>query len=109
PLWVPGPARCCRAATLPGHRRERQKRPADPQDVAAVAGSTSDTPACLPVLQAMTWTPIGKPVGTARLVSAAKPKPAVEKATEEDKARAAETALGTTFTAVTAAQADKLG
>ncbi|MGW9376324.1 hypothetical protein ACWGVR_40655 [Streptomyces xanthophaeus] len=75
-------------------------KPADPQDVADVAGSTSDTPACLPVLQAMTWTPVGKPVGTARLVSAAKPKPAAGNATEEDKARAAAAALGTTFTAV---------
>ncbi|WCD84155.1 hypothetical protein KPP03845_100475 [Streptomyces xanthophaeus] len=81
---------------LPDHILE----PADPQDVADVAGSTSDIPACLPVVQAMTWTPIGKPVGTARLVSAAKPKPAAENATEEDKARAAEAALGTTFTAV---------
>lgn len=84
-------------AELPGHVLEAVSA----EDVKEGAGSTSDKPACLPLIKAQSMDPIGTSTGAARVAAVAKGKEPAADASPEEKLQAGMDALGATATAIT--------
>ncbi|CAM5550241.1 lipoprotein [Streptomyces avidinii] len=72
-----------------------------PEETKAGAGSTSDKPACLPLVKAQSLTAQGAATGTAFVKAIAKGKEPEAGASAEEKLKAGMDALGATATAVT--------
>lgn len=72
-----------------------------PAEAKAGAGSTSDKPACLPLVKAQSMTAQGSATGTAFVKAIAKGKEPAADASAEEKLKAGMDALGATATAVT--------
>ncbi|MBT2467625.1 hypothetical protein J7E97_07025 [Streptomyces sp. ISL-66] len=92
-------------ADLPDH----VLKAATPEEAKAGDGSTSDKPACLPLVKAQSMSALGTSTGTARVKAVAKGKEPAAGASAEEKLKAGMDALGATATAVTLQSYDGKG